>query len=72
MNYRCKVEGSSDQAKWVLLSDQTRTTSRAQVQRLAFEGARGIRYLRITITGFDDGCCASISEVNVFGSSEPR
>ncbi len=72
MNYRFKVEGSPDQSHWLLLSDQTHTASRAQVRRLAFDAARGVRYVRLTIVGFDDGCCASVSEVKVFGSGEPR
>jgi alpha-L-fucosidase len=72
MNYRYKVEGSADQAHWQPLSDQTRTASRDQVQHLTFDRARGVRYLRITIVGFDDGCCASVSEVSVFGSDVPH
>jgi hypothetical protein len=70
MNYRFKVEGSADQKNWVLLSDQTNTTSRAQVQRLGFDHTRGIRYVKITVTGFDEGCWASLSEVKVYGSYE--
>ena len=69
MNYRCRVEGSADQKQWQLLSDQTKTASRTQLQRLSFKNAVALRYLRITITGFDDGCCAGISEVKVFGVS---
>ncbi len=72
MNYRCRVEGSADQVRWRTLSDQTHTASRSQVQQLTFDHARGVRYVRITIVGFDDGCCASLSEVNVFGSGEPH
>jgi hypothetical protein len=72
MNYRYKVEGSADHVRWLPLSDQMRTTSRAQVQHLVFDRAGGVRYFRITIVGFDDGCCASVSEVNVFGSNEPH
>jgi len=68
INYRCNVEGSSDGKTWLLLSDQTQTKSRSQSQNLKFKNARGIRYVRITITGFDDGCWASLSEVRVFGS----
>lgn len=67
-NYRYKIDGSSDRKTWTLLSDQTHTESRSQVQNLKFENARGIRYVRVTITGFDDGCWASISEVKLFGS----
>ena len=67
MNYRCRVEGSADLKAWVMLSDQTRSTSRSQVQNLKFKDAKQVRYVRITVTGFDDGLCPSISEVKVFG-----
>lgn len=66
-NYRYKIEGSADRKSWHVLSDQTNTTSRSQVQNLKFEGADGVRYVRVTITGFDEGCWASISEVKLFG-----
>jgi alpha-L-fucosidase len=65
--YRCKVEGSSDNKTWTMLSDQSKTTSRSRVQKLKFENAVGIRYVKITIISFDPGCWASISEVKVFG-----
>jgi hypothetical protein len=68
INYRCKVEGSADGKTWLLLSDQTQTKARSQLQNLKLKNARGIRYVRITITAFDDGCWASLSEVRVFGS----
>ncbi|MDB5325133.1 MAG: hypothetical protein JWM57_702 [Phycisphaerales bacterium] len=70
MNYRYRVEGSADQKKWSVLSDQTQTKSRAAVQRLDLPNARGIRFVRITITGFDSGCLAGISEVKVFSSAQ--
>jgi hypothetical protein len=69
MTYQFKVEGSADKKAWSMLDDQTTSTSRAQVRNLKFEKARGIRYVKITVTGFDDGCWASISEVKVFGSA---
>jgi alpha-L-fucosidase len=72
MNYRFRVEGSTDGKKWVTLSDQTRSTDRARVRDLKFDKAQKIRYVRITVTGFDDGCWASISEVKVFGTPAPR
>ena len=66
-NYRCKVEGSADRKNWSILSDQTKTASRSQVQDLKFENARQIRYLKVTVTGFEEGCWASICEVKVYG-----
>ncbi len=67
MTYRYKVEGSSDGKAWSMLSDQTRSDLKLQVHDLSFKNARGIRFVKITVTGFDDGCWASISEVKVFG-----
>jgi hypothetical protein len=66
-NYRYKVEGSTDGKGWSMLSDQSQTKSRSQVHELTFRNATGIRFLKITVTGFDDGYMPSISEVKVFG-----
>ncbi len=65
--YRYKVEGSTDRQHWILLSDQTNTTATAPVHDLKFQQARQVRYVTITVTGFDEGCWASISEVKIFG-----
>jgi hypothetical protein len=70
--YRYKVEGSADRKNWSLLSDQTNTTATSQVQDLKFQKARQVRYVKITVTGLDEGCWASISEVKVFGSKHPK
>lgn len=63
---RYKVEGSADRRNWSLLSDQTKSTATARVHQLTFKHARQIRYVKITVTGFDEGCWASISEVKLF------
>lgn len=68
MKYRYKVEGSADGKLWAMLSDQTQTTVTRQTHELSFAQAKGIRYLKITITSVEDGCLASISEVRVFGN----
>jgi hypothetical protein len=65
--YRYKVEGSADQKSWSLLSDQTNNTATSQVHELKFPAARQVRYLKITVTGLDEGCWVSICEVKVFG-----
>ena len=65
--YRYKVEGSADGKHWSLLSDQTNATATAQVHNLKFQKASQVRYLKITVTGLDEGCWASICEVKVFG-----
>jgi alpha-L-fucosidase len=70
--YRYKVEGSSDRKSWSLLGDQTNTTATSQVHDLKFEEAAPVRYVKITITGLDEGCWASISEVKVFGSQHTK
>ncbi len=66
--YRYKVEGSIDGKKWSLLSDQTKSTKKAQVHDLKFQHAQRVRYVKITVTGLDEGCWVSISEVQVFGT----
>lgn len=65
--YRYKVEGSADRKSWLILSDQTNNTSAVQEHNLKFLNARHIRYVRVTVTGFDEGCWASICEIKVFG-----
>jgi hypothetical protein len=67
-NYRYKVEGSSDRKSWSVLSDQTSSVSRSQFQDLKLENARQVRYVKVTVTGFEQGCWASICEVKVFGA----
>jgi hypothetical protein len=69
VNYRYKVEGSGDGKTWLMLSDQTRSKSIAQIRDHRFENGKGIRYVKITVTGFDEGCWPSISEVKVFGGN---
>jgi alpha-L-fucosidase len=67
-SYRYKVEGSTDQETWTMLSDQTKSTVTSQVHKLKLKNAGHVRYLRIMVTGFEEGCWASICEVKVFGS----
>lgn len=70
--YRYKVEGSTDRKKWSLLSDQTKTKSTSQIHELKFQPPANARYVRITITGLDEGCWASIAEVKLFGKEHPK
>jgi hypothetical protein len=64
--YQYVVEGSADLKTWSVLSDQRRTRSTSQLQKLSFRAA-GVRYVRITITGLprQPASWASISEVKV-------
>ena len=39
---------------------------------MKLKDAGPIRYLKITVTGLDDGCWASICEVKEFGSERPK
>ena len=54
---------------WSVLSDQRRTRSTSQDQKLAFHAA-GVRYVRITVTGLprQPVTWASICEVKVTAS----
>jgi hypothetical protein len=69
--YRYIVEGSADLQKWSILSDQRKTTSTEQIQKLAFDAssAAGIRYVRISVTGLPKNSntpvWSSIAEVKV-------
>jgi Leucine-rich repeat (LRR) protein len=42
------------------------------VQKLKFENAKGIRYVKIAVTGMDEGYWASICEVKVFEQADVR
>ena len=66
--YRYKVEGSADSKTWTMLSDQSQSVARARVQKLMLRNAAGIRYVKITILSFDEGCWASIAEVKIYGA----
>lgn len=70
--YRYKIEGSADRKTWSLLSDQTHARARSQVHQITFPQPPTVRYVKITVTGFDEGCWASIAEVKVFGSENSR
>ena len=70
--YQYKIEGSNDGNTWSLLCDRTKSEVRSQVHDLKFPPASRARYVRITVTGFDDGCWASIAEVKIFGTNTPR
>ncbi len=68
VGYRYKVEGSEDGKTWTLLSDQTQTKERDQERTHKFL-ARGIRYIRLTLTGLEDGHWGSFFEFEVLGTN---
>ncbi len=63
--YKYVVEGSADGKTWTPLNDQRGTTAATQQQKLALAGDP-VRYVRITVTGLDDGSWASICELKLF------
>jgi putative heme-binding domain-containing protein len=67
--YQYKVEGSEDGKSWTMLSDQTRSDARDQ-DRTHDVLARGVRYVRVTVTGLKDGAWASFFEVQVYGTDK--
>lgn len=64
--YQYRIEGSSSGEKWLTLVDQTREGLDKQVQNHQF-AAPGTRFVRITITGLQEGCWPSFFEVQVHG-----
>ncbi|QUQ64378.1 alpha-L-fucosidase [Kutzneria sp. CA-103260] len=62
--YRYRVEGSTDGATWTTLVDRTANTDSSQVHTLPCTGT--VRYLRLTVTGLDTGCWASIRSFEAF------
>lgn len=67
VNYRYRVEGSADGNSWSMLSDQTKSEDKDQVQRLTFE-AKGVRYVRLTTTQLTPGCWGSFIEFEAYGT----
>jgi hypothetical protein len=66
--YQYKVEGSTDRKTWSMLSDQRKSDVTEQVHKLKLKATGQVRYVKVTVTGLDEGCWASICEVKVFGS----
>ncbi|HVW00255.1 MAG TPA: discoidin domain-containing protein [Planctomycetaceae bacterium] len=65
--YQYKVEGSTDGKSWNLLADRTSNDDESQSQLLKFE-AKGVRYVRLTITNQSAGAWASIFEFEALGT----
>lgn len=66
--YQCLVQGSVDGKTWKTLNDQRKSTQSSQVQKLALKGEPA-RYVRITVTGLDDGSWASFYEVKLIDAA---
>ncbi len=65
--YDYKIEVSADNSNWSLKVDKTNNTSYQQVQADGFY-ANAARFVRISVTGLEPDCWASISEFKVFGA----
>jgi len=63
--YKYKIEVSTDGSTWVLAVDKTGNTTSTQIQTDSFT-ANTVRYVKITVTGFDSNCWASFNEFKVF------
>jgi len=63
--YQYRIEVSADDAHWTTAVDMTRNRAAKWVPVHAFT-AKDARYLRVTVTGMDDGCWLGIREVELF------
>jgi CubicO group peptidase (beta-lactamase class C family) len=68
--YKYRIEVSSNQIDWTMVADKTADTIPAQASSDGFS-AQG-RYVRIMITGVEEGCWASFFEFQVFGSTDSK
>ena len=65
--YGYKIEGSADGTTWKTLVDATRADVRDQEREHSFD-ARGVRYVRVNVTGLEPGHWASFFECAVLGT----
>lgn len=64
VNYRYRIEGSTNNSDWTTLTDQTSTDSTAQLQTTEFSAEA--RYVRVTVTGLPSDARASIRSFEVY------
>ena len=69
--YQFKIDGSTDGKQWTLLVDETENGEVARQTEHA-TSARGIRYVRITVTGLKGRQWASFHEFQVFGRASSQ
>ncbi|MFC0434322.1 alpha-L-fucosidase [Kutzneria buriramensis] len=62
--YRYRIEGSTDGRTWSTVVDRTNNSDTSQVHTLPFTATA--RHLRVTVTGLDTGCWASIREFQAY------
>lgn len=70
-HYKYLVEGAPDTANYVTLSDQQDNSETGEWHRLLVNG-KGVRYVRITVTGTDAGAWASLWEVRIHAADEMK
>jgi len=63
--YQYRIEVSTDDTNWTTVVDKTRNTETKWVPVHGF-AAKDARYVRVTVTGMDNGCWLGIREVEVF------
>jgi hypothetical protein len=62
--YQYKIEVSDDAAAWTPVIDMTANTVAARLPTHAFQASA--RYIRLTLTGVDDGCWPALAEFEIF------
>lgn len=62
--YQYVLEGSADEKEWKTLNDQQAVAEKVQVHKLLADG-KGVRYVRVRVTGLEEGSYASIFEFKV-------
>jgi hypothetical protein len=68
--YQYKIEVSSNQTNWAVVVDKSANTTPAQTSSDDFS-ARA-RFVRLVISGLEDGCWASFFEFQVLGSCDHK
>jgi type 1 glutamine amidotransferase len=78
-NYRYKVEGSADGNEWAVLADEASSDTVGQVREHEFVACcgapppgKGVRFVRLNVTGLQPGRWASLYEFEVFGSEKVK
>jgi len=64
--YKYIIEVSSDNSNWMVVVNKTGNTSSARVQKDTFT-ADSVRYVKVTVTGLEQGCWAGITEFKAIG-----
>lgn len=63
--YKYRIEVSADGTNWTAAVDNTGNNTAVQTKKDSFN-ISNIKYVKVTVTGLEDGCWASFSEFKVF------